>query len=47
MTRVEESKDCVFCVAQSIDEAGGTLIVHEGALAYVILTSSSRTTPAT
>ncbi len=36
MTRSEESKDCVFCVAQSIDE-GRQLIVHEGALAYVIL----------
>ena len=36
MTRSEEPKDCVFCVAQSIDE-GQQLIVHEGALAYVIL----------
>ena len=36
MTRSEEPKDCVFCVAQSIDE-GRELIVHEGALAYVIL----------
>lgn len=36
MTRSEEPKDCVFCVAQSIDE-GRQLIVHEGALAYVIL----------
>jgi ATP adenylyltransferase len=36
VTRAEEPKDCVFCVAQSIDE-GRQLIVHEGALAYVIL----------
>ena len=36
MTRSEEPKDCVFCVAQSIDE-GRELIVHEGRLAYVIL----------
>ena len=36
VTRSEESKDCVFCVALSIDE-GRQLIVHEGALAYVIL----------
>jgi ATP adenylyltransferase len=36
VTRSEEPKDCVFCVAQSIDE-GRELIVHEGALAYVIL----------
>ena len=36
MTRPEEPKDCVFCVAQSIDD-GRQLIVHEGALAYVIL----------
>ena len=36
MTRSEEPKDCVFCVAQSIDE-GRELIVHEGELAYVIL----------
>ena len=36
MTRSEEPKDCVFCVAQSTDE-GRELIVHEGALAYVIL----------
>ena len=36
MTRSEEPNDCVFCVAQSIDE-GRQLIVHEGALAYVIL----------
>ena len=36
MTRSEEPKDCVFCVAQSIDD-GRRLIVHEGELAYVIL----------
>lgn len=36
MTRPEEPKDCVFCVAQSIDD-GRQLIVHEGSLAYVIL----------
>ena len=36
VTRSEEPTDCVFCVAQSIDE-GRQLIVHEGALAYVIL----------
>ena len=36
MTRSEEPNGCVFCVAQSIDE-GRELIVHEGALAYVIL----------
>jgi ATP adenylyltransferase len=36
VTRSEEPNDCVFCVAQSIDE-GRQLIVHEGALAYVIL----------
>jgi ATP adenylyltransferase len=36
VTRSEEAKDCVFCVAQSIDE-GRQLIVHEGVLAYVIL----------
>ena len=36
VTRSEESRDCVFCVAQSIDE-GRQLIVHEGRLAYVIL----------
>jgi ATP adenylyltransferase len=36
VTRSEEPKDCVFCVAQSIDE-GRELIVHEGELAYVIL----------
>ena len=36
MTRSEEPKDCVFCVAQSIDD-GRQLIVHEGELAYVIL----------
>ena len=36
MTRAEDATDCVFCVAQSID-VGRQLIVHEGALAYVIL----------
>jgi ATP adenylyltransferase len=36
VTRSEEPKDCVFCVAQSIDE-GRQLLVHEGTLAYVIL----------
>ena len=36
MTRSEEPTDCVFCVAQSIDQ-GRQLIVHEGTLAYVIL----------
>ena len=36
MTRAEDATDCVFCVAQSIDE-GRQLIVHEGARAYVIL----------
>jgi ATP adenylyltransferase len=36
VTRSEESKDCVFCVARSIDD-GRQLIVHEGTLAYVIL----------
>jgi ATP adenylyltransferase len=36
VTRSEEAKDCVFCVAQSIDDSR-QLIVHEGTLAYVIL----------
>jgi ATP adenylyltransferase len=36
VTRAEDAKDCVFCVAQSIDE-GRQLIVHEAARAYVIL----------
>lgn len=36
VTRTEDAKDCVFCVAQSIGE-GRQLIVHEGTLAYVIL----------
>ena len=36
MTRSEEPQDCVFCVAQSIDE-GQQLIVYEAGLAYVIL----------
>ena len=39
MTRSEEPKDCVFCVAQSIDD-GRALIVHEGTLAYVIMTTA-------
>ena len=36
MTRAEDDKDCVFCVAQSTDR-GRALIVHSGPLAYVIL----------
>jgi ATP adenylyltransferase len=36
VTRSAEPKDCVFCVAQSVDE-GRQLIVHAGELAYVIL----------
>ena len=36
VTRSEESSDCVFCVARSLDE-GRQLIVHEGSLAYIIL----------
>lgn len=36
MTRAEDDKDCVFCVAQSTD-SGRALIVHSGPLAYVIL----------
>ena len=36
MTRSEEPAGCVFCVAKTIGE-GRQLIVHEGALAYVIL----------
>ena len=36
VTRSEESPGCVFCIARTIDE-GKQLIVHEGALAYVIL----------
>ena len=36
VTRSEEPKDCVFCVAQSIDE-GRQLLVYEGTLTYVIL----------
>ncbi|HET9703989.1 MAG TPA: HIT domain-containing protein [Vicinamibacterales bacterium] len=36
MTRSEEPKDCVFCVAQSIDD-GRALMLHAGPLAYVIL----------
>ncbi len=30
MTRAEDAKDCVFCVAQSTDD-GPALVVHEGA----------------
>lgn len=36
VTRAEDDKDCVFCVAQSTD-SGRALIVHEGVSAYVIL----------
>ena len=36
MTRSEEPAGCVFCVAKTIGD-GRQLIVHEGALAYVIL----------
>ena len=36
MTRSEEPAGCVFCIAKTIVE-GQQLIVHEGALAYVIL----------
>ena len=36
VTRAEDDKDCVFCVAQSTD-SGRALIVHSGRLAYVIL----------
>jgi len=36
VTRAEDSKDCVFCVAQSA-EAGLALVVHEAPLTYVIL----------
>ena len=36
MTRAEESPGCVFCIARTIAD-GQQLIVHEGALAYVIL----------
>ena len=36
MTRSEEPPGCVFCVAKTIGD-GRQLIVHEGALAYVIL----------
>lgn len=36
VTRAEDSKDCVFCVAQSTD-AGRALVVHEAPLTYVIL----------
>jgi len=36
VTRSEEPAGCVFCVAKTIDE-GRQLIVHDSALAYVIL----------
>jgi ATP adenylyltransferase len=36
VTKSDPDQECVFCVAQSIDE-GRELIVHEGQLAYVIL----------
>ena len=36
MTRAEDAKDCVFCVAHSTD-AGLALVVHDAPLAYVIL----------
>ena len=36
MTRSEEPPGCVFCIALTIGD-GKQLIVHEGALAYVIL----------
>ena len=36
MTRSDDAKDCVFCVAQSSDE-GRQLIVHEGERVYIIL----------
>ena len=36
MTRSEEPTGCVFCIARTIGD-GQQLIVHEGALAYVIL----------
>jgi ATP adenylyltransferase len=36
VTRSEEPVGCVFCIAKTIGE-GQQLIVHEGALAYVIL----------
>ena len=36
MTRSEELPGCVFCIARTIGE-GRDLIVHDGALAYVIL----------
>ena len=36
VTRAEESPGCVFCIARTIAD-GQQLIVHEGALAYVIL----------
>ncbi len=36
MTRAEDAKDCVFCVAQST-AAARALVVHEAPLTYVIL----------
>jgi ATP adenylyltransferase len=36
VTRADEPAGCVFCIARTIGE-GQQLIVHEGALAYVIL----------
>ena len=36
MTRSEDLPGCVFCIARTIGE-GRELIVHDGALAYVIL----------
>ena len=36
MTRSEDASTCVFCAAPSSD-SGRLLVVHEGALAYVIL----------
>ena len=36
MTRAEEPHGCVFCIARTIGD-GQQLIIHEGALAYVIL----------
>lgn len=36
VTRSEDTKGCVFCIAEMIGE-GRELVVHEGKLAYVIL----------
>jgi ATP adenylyltransferase len=36
VTRAEDAKDCVFCVAQSTEQAHA-LVVHEAPLTYVIL----------